>query len=136
MDKCRVCSLEDEAIKIPCAEDGCKGNVILEEGLSEYECSDCDSKISRKDVEEKLDSEMSDYADHVRKNCALCSEMGSVVQHEEYYVCTNCFYFTKEYGVCEWCNEGQIGGGDLEGSNWSGCEFCDGHAGHMRDKDD
>jgi len=34
---------------------------------------------------------------------------------------------------CEWCNELQMGGGDLEFSFDSGCEFCDGRAGWRRD---
>jgi hypothetical protein len=51
------------------------------------------------------------------------------VKHHEIYVCTECLGTSDEIAGCGWCNELQMGGGDLEHSYHTGCEFCDGHAG-------
>jgi hypothetical protein len=66
-------------------------------------------------------------------NCALCWTQGGVVKHHEIYVCTECLGTSDEIAGCGWCNELQMGGGDLEHSYHTGCEFCDGHAGWTRD---
>jgi len=42
-------------------------------------------------------------------------------------------FATKGGPACKWCNEGQIGGGDLERNYYSSYEFCDGKSGWDKD---
>lgn len=129
--KCRVCLFEDGAIKIDCPTEECNQKIVLESGDPDQKilCTACDTDLSSKDLSEILDTEYHDHGDFVQKNCAACGGHGSVVQHEDFYVCSECFYFTKDIGYCGWCSEGQIAGGDLEHSYHTGCEFCDGFSG-------
>lgn len=81
-----------------------------------------------------MDTEYSDPSDcEPQINCAMCSSMGSVVQHHDAFICTECLSTDESAPRCGWCNERQIGGGDLEYSYHSGCEFCDGQAGWTKD---
>ncbi len=135
--KCRVCLFLDELIKFSCLEESCNGEIKIEPGDPDVKviCSSCDSVMERQDIANLLETNASRYEDSVQTNCATCCSLGTVVENDGgYFICTECFYFTKnDIGYCEWCNENQIGGGDLEHSRWSGCEFCDGQVGHMKD---
>ncbi|PCI00527.1 MAG: hypothetical protein COB76_03410 [Alphaproteobacteria bacterium] len=137
--KCRVCLLNNRFLKVPCNKDNCSGSIKIEEGDTLFYCETCDETMEHSEISEKLETNgpvtPDDYHCHVQTNCALCCELDSVVENDNsYYICTNCFYFTQnDIGQCGWCSENQIGGGDLDGSTWSGCEFCDGQAGHMKD---
>lgn len=133
--KCRVCLFPHELIKIKCPGKNCKHEVEIESGDPDQKivCDTCDEEISRKEISDILDTEHFDYGDHRSINCAACGGMDAVIQHHDFFICTDCFYITQEMGVCGWCSEGQIAGGDLEYSYHGGCEFCDGHAGWTKD---
>jgi hypothetical protein len=60
-------------------------------------------------------------------------EHNSVVEHHRKFVRTECLKVGDEVHYCGWCNEGQLGGGDLEHSYYSGCEFCEGKVGWEKD---
>ena len=135
--KCRVCTAYNEAIKIPCPEE-CAGSILLEQGDAIYDCNTCYEDVDYGYISDVLGNDgpvhPDDYIDHVQKNCAACGQLGTVIGHtNNYYICMECFCFSKGIAYCGWCNEGQIGGGDLESSFFTGCEFCDGQAGHIRD---
>lgn len=74
------------------------------------------------------------YFEKVDKNCAMCLGLNTVVEHEANYICTECLYVSDEIEYCGWCGEGQIGGGSLESSHYSGCEFCEGQVSRMTNK--
>lgn len=137
--KCRVCLFSDDIIKIACPEDDCGGEIKIRSFDPDLTCSKCHSEMDPKEVADLLETNGPVTPDecycHVQTNCAACCGLGTVVENDDgYFICTDCFYFTKsDIGHCGWCNENQIGGGDLEHSRWSGCEFCDGQAGHMKD---
>jgi len=138
--KCRVCLLSDGLIKLPCLKGECDGELNIETGDPDAKiiCPICDTLSDKREISEILETNgpitPDEYYSHVQTNCALCCELGSVVKSDDaYLICTNCYYFTdNDIGHCGWCQENQIGGGDLEHSRWSGCEFCDGQAGHMK----
>lgn len=135
--KCRVCTAYTEVIKLPCPNE-CSGDILLEQGQTIYYCNECDQETDYEYISEKLDDKKSvspdDYIDYVQKNCAACNGLGTVNEHsDDYYICTACFYFSKGIEYCGWCNEGEIGGGSLESSHYTGCEFCDGQAGWIKD---
>jgi hypothetical protein len=100
------------------------------------ECPTCKEALSKEAVREALDTgeaiTKDNYFDHVEINCPHCSGYHTVVEHHEFYVCTECFETDKEYGVCEYCSEGQLGGVP-EHSGMIGCEFCEGNAGRYAD---
>lgn len=133
--KCRVCLFQEHVLKIPCYNEDCIGFLEVTEENTEPSCSICDEPLGKDRLFDLLDTDpvgTDNYADYTSLNCAMCSTPNEVIKHMDYYICKECFYITSEIGLCEWCSEYQIGGGDLEMSHYSGCEFCDGLAGHHR----
>lgn len=131
---CCVCGLSVAYAEIDCpAECGSKIHIEADHG-SARTCPKCGKEATVDELGGILGTEYVDYADYTQMNCALCSSIGSVVQHHELYVCTECLSRSSEIAGCDWCNEMQIGGGDLEYSYHTGCEFCEGHAGWTRDE--
>jgi len=128
--RCKVCGLGESYIEIPCPGE-CGATLHIDgHNVSGMTCEECGYEVTREDLSEALDTEFSDPSDFEPQiNCAQCSSLGSVVQHGETFVCTECLYSEDSAPQCDWCNERQIGGGDLEYSYHTGCEFCEGHAG-------
>lgn len=133
--KCRVCLIKEWILKVKCPE--C--DEIIE--ISEYNadtqinCS-CGQVIDTEIIKDQLDTNpvtTDNYFDHVEVNCAYCMEHGSVIEHQDYWICTSCYSVDEKMSICGWCSEGQIGGGDMEYSYHTGCEFCDGQAGWVKD---
>lgn len=130
---CRVCGLSEAYAEIDCpAECGNKIRIEADHG-SNRTCSSCGHEISADELGEILSTECIDPVDYMQMNCALCCSLGSVVLHHEIYVCAECLSTSDEVAGCGWCSEMQMGGGDLEYSYLSGCEFCEGQAGWTRD---
>lgn len=131
--ECRICALSETYFETDCPA-GCGAKVrVLADFASERACSTCGVQISDHQLEDLLDTSTSDPTDYSKMNCALCSGSGTVVEHFDKYICSHCLAIESEASFCAWCNELQIGGGDLENSYRTGCEFCDGHAGWTRD---
>ncbi|MDD3012552.1 MAG: hypothetical protein PHC34_02485 [Candidatus Gastranaerophilales bacterium] len=124
--RCKVCKAEEEAIKVYCLN--CDYLTEIDFNNIDIECEQCNIKIDRKRIIDLLDTEIvtgNNYNDYTVKNCSNCSSLESVIQHDNYYICTECSYITEYIEYCEYCGEGQIGG-DLEDSYLTGCEACDG----------
>lgn len=65
-------------------------------------------------------------------NCAECDGYHTVVRLEsDRHLCTECFGVFDDVQWCGWCNEPNTG--DMDGSEWNGCNFCDGRSGWDRD---
>lgn len=131
---CRVCGLGEAYIEISCpGQCGTTLHIEADHG-SDRTCETCGHEVTTRELADALDTEYSDQSDYEPQiNCAMCSSMGSVVQHHETFICTECLSTDDSAPLCEWCNERQIGGGDLEYSYHSGGEFCDGQAGWTKD---
>ena len=134
---CVVCRFSGSEIVVSCSNEDCKKDICF----SSYdgpppECPNCANVVSAVDIRDQLDTgeplTKDNYCDHIDINCPQCSGYHTVVEHHCIYVCTECYFEDEEIGVCEWCNEGQLGGVP-EHSYLSGCEFCDGRAGHDAD---
>lgn len=126
---CRVCLQRENLIYIVCPHCDKKVEISDYDYAAEADCPKCSEKISKEHIEEQLDTNPTtsdNYFDKHQINCAECSEHDSVIEYEGYFICLNCLYIEHGVQYCEWCNEGQIGGGDLTYSMLSGCEFCDG----------
>lgn len=139
LSRCKVCHFSDEYVTIPCQEEDCEGIIKIDgysSGQAEYFCPECEQEITHKELSEILNDEPAthhNYMDHIEMNCAECEVPGEVIKHREYYICLNCLQVDGELSICGWCNEGQIGGGNLEFSALSGCSFCDGSSGWHKD---
>lgn len=129
--ECKICSFDEFAVKVLCPE--CKNSILITEDSDSRKCNSCNREFSQDELWDALDTEMCEPYDYVSKNCAACMGSGSVVFHNDYYVCTECINICREIYLCEWCNEYQIDGGDLKWSYISGCEFCEGQAGWTKD---
>jgi hypothetical protein len=120
---------------VSCPNEECEDDVYLNSSSGHSKCKKCKTEIGAEELSNALDTDTREYYDRTDKNCAWCSGYHTVVQHGDYYVCCECLQIGTDYGVCGWCNEGQLGGGDLEGSHYTGCEFCDGLRGWHGDDD-
>lgn len=129
---CQVCGLFETRLVIECPS--CEAAMPIDHDYAETRtCPACADTITASELADILSTEYGDPMDHTPINCAHCSSPDSVVKHEERYICSVCLEMNDTIAGCEWCNESQMGGGDLEFSFESGCEFCDGRAGWRRD---
>ncbi len=130
---CRVCGLVEAYIEIPCPDE-CGEVLHIEPDFGSHTCEECGHIVTSEELADVLDTEYSDPTDfETPMNCAMCSGYHSVVQHHDTFICTECLATSDSAPLCEWCNERQIGGGDMEFSYHSGCEFCEGQAGWTKD---
>ena len=130
---CRVCWVNDAYVELPCPTAcGASISVVADHG-SDRTCDNCGHIVSDEEMSEALETDAAAPEDHVQMNCAYCMGMGSVVQHHDWHICIECLSHETDIALCEWGNEMQMGGGDLDISYQTGCEFCDGHAGWHRD---
>lgn len=129
---CLVCGQADWLITLECPDEEC-GREIEISGMQDQQpvCDGCGHVFLDEDFREQLDSEWhwEDHHSSQNINCAHCSSLGSAVRHENNYICSECRAVESTAPTCGWCNERQMGGGNLEGSDWSGCEFCEGREG-------
>jgi len=137
--RCRVCHFSDEYLRVVCPQDDCDGIIKIDGfsiGQTAYFCPECEYELSQESLSDMLDGDprtYDDYVDHINMNCAECGVADEVIRHDNYYICLSCLYVDGELNICGWCNEGQIGGGDLEFSGVTGCSFCDGSAAWYKD---
>lgn len=131
---CRVCGLADVFVEFRCPSE-CGGTVrISSDPEASRTCKVCGHEVTQQDLSDALDTECMDPTDyHDAMNCAFCGSHNTVVKHYDYYVCTDCLESSDEIAGCAWCSELQIGGGDLKWSYQTGCDFCDGYAGWIKD---
>ncbi|MCY4034629.1 MAG: hypothetical protein OXF29_03110 [Hyphomicrobiales bacterium] len=128
---CQVCGLLETRLTIPCP--GCKVPMRVKcDYAEERSCPACKKQIANSELADILNTHYVKPKYHISISCAYCIRLGSVVPHGERYICSICLQMGKNIARCKWCNEIQMGGGDLEFSFESGCEFCDGRAGWHR----
>ena len=131
--RCRVCGLGEAYVEVECPGE-CGKNLRIEADTGSRTCEECGHNVTADELADILSTEYSDPTDfNTPINCASCSGYHTVVQHHEVFICTECLSIDDSAPQCGWCNERQIGGGDLEYSYHLGCEFCDGQAGWTSD---
>jgi hypothetical protein len=131
--KCLVCPYSDQIIIVECPK--CENQIEIEQGDNEpHACLQCEFQLTNEDIAEILDTEIKNHDDyHGPISCSHCCSVNHVVNHCDLYICTSCYTISDTADTCEWCNQTQIPGEKLEDSFASGCEFCDGRFGHMKD---
>lgn len=134
---CVVCRYNGSHIVLTCPNDDCGAEIEC----NSYEgppgqCPTCETSIDEDFLTETLNTgdavTYDNYYDHTDINCPQCTGYQKGVQHTDLFVCVQCLDSSDVMEICEWCNEGQIGGVP-ENSYVVGCEFCDGSAGRYRD---
>ncbi|MGO7175383.1 hypothetical protein ACCS91_36825 [Rhizobium ruizarguesonis] len=134
---CAVCRYNGSEIILTCSNEDCSQDIAS----NSYEgpptqCPHCKFSIDEDLIREALDTgdpvTYDNYFDHIDINCPQCTGYHKGVQHSNLYVCVQCFDSSDVMEVCEWCNEGQIGGVS-DNSYMVGCEFCDGNVAIYRD---
>ena len=134
--KCLVCDFSDTCLMIECME--C-GSPVLFRNDGFQTCEGCHKRIEPEMLADVLIDEggahiaakegcLMDYVG----NCSDCDGYHTVVLTEhERWVCSSCLGQFDALETCGWCNEQNTG--DMEHSYYSGCNHCDGQAGHMKD---
>lgn len=127
---CAVCRYKGVDIEIICQYIDCEQMIHFSswEGAPTT-CPHCETSIDEDYFEDALNTEVISKKDSHEAvmpiNCPDCNSLGSVVKHEEYYVCSNCFEISNKIEYCDWCSEGQLDRVQ-ENSFMTGCDFCDG----------
>jgi hypothetical protein len=134
---CVVCWYAGSEIDLMCTNEYCSKYISFNsyEGAP-GECPHCEAVIDQDFLTEALETgegvNQDNYFDHAYVNCAQCTGYHTGIEHNDLWVCIECFDASDVMEVCGYCNEGQIGGVP-EHSYLVGCESCDGAAGNMKD---
>ena len=128
---CAVCRYQSSLLRVTCPE--CNEPAILTSGDDGCRCG---HEFSPQELADILNLHRPGEMDHAPEYiyCPDCYN-DDVFPIDGEYACLNCFQTFEDVGSCDWCST-TVAGGVPEFSGWSGCEFCDGHAGHIRDRDD
>lgn len=129
---CLVCFFREKRIQVVCPECGDSDqHVTAYEG---FICEKCEHEVSdESEIFDLLDQNAvrgtkHDLDSDTPANCDECQGYHTVCEYEGGYLCANCFTYFDAVGQCQWCNDPMTG--DTEDTYVTGCEHCDGYAGH------
>ncbi len=132
---CLVCFFKEKRIQVDCPECGDADQYVA--AYESFVCDKCQHEVSGESgIFDLLDQNMvrgtkDDLDSNTPANCDECQSYHSVCEYEGGYLCTNCFTYFDSVGQCQWCNDNMTG--DTEDTYVTGCEHCDGYAGHHAD---
>ena len=132
---CVVCFNNEKRIQVDCPECGDSDQYM--EPYDGFACEKCGHAFSgEKEIFDLLDQNMvrgtkHDLDSDTPANCDECQGYQTVCDYEGGYLCSNCFAYFESIGQCQWCNASMTG--DTEDTYVTGCEHCDGYAGHHAD---
>lgn len=130
---CLVCFYSDTILEIACPE--CQ----FAQGVRPYDgftCEQCGHTVPEDEMFDLLDQSTTrntkyDMDANTPANCDECQSYHSVCEYGDGYLCVSCFEFFESLSVCGWCTDPRTS--HDEDSYMTGCEFCDGYAGHHAD---
>jgi len=130
--ECRVCDNQFFTVALICPR--CEKESHISDDRT---CPECGEEISPEELADALEDPAEAYLvargkidGFSRGNCSFCDGYQTVVHCHDQYICAECFEFTDELEQCGWCSEPN--NGDMDGSFYSGCNHCEGYAGHTR----
>jgi hypothetical protein len=132
---CRVCKGDWSEMDLDCPNCNTAG---LLRAYEPFTCTDptCGQTVDADELYGVLDDEPSNYDNYLDAvtpaNCDECQSHQTVCAHRGEYLCVNCLSVFDSVYACGWC--GEFGTDHRKHSEWSGCEHCDGKAGHVRDE--
>ena len=128
--RCRVCGVRNYTICFDCVDEECGQPINLSSHQpGQRSCKNCGEVYDDSALRNILENISDPTGPSDTINCANCLSLNSGIEHQDIVLCTECLIAQGDVPQCGWCNERQIGGGDLRNSEWSGCEFCDGRSG-------
>ena len=130
---CLVCFYSDTVLEVTCPECDSEQKLRPYDGFT---CDECEHSIPEGEIFDFVDQcairGTKDCMDaDTPANCDECQGYHSVCEFEGGYLCANCFAFFDSISSCGWCNDPRTS--HDEDSYVTGCEFCDGYAGHHAD---
>lgn len=132
---CMVCFHSEKQIRIDCPDCGNSGQYI--DPHESFVCKQCDCEVSGDSGifnlldQNTIHGTKDDFDSATPANCDECQGYHTVCDYEGGYLCTNCFAYFDSVSQCQWCNDPMTG--ETEYSYATGCEHCDGLAGHHAD---
>ena len=132
---CLVCFYNQKRVQVDCPE--CGDVDQYSEPYEGFSCTKCECEISGEHaVFDLLDQNQyrgtkHDLDSNTPANCDECQGYHSVCEFGEAYLCVSCLTYCPVLGRCGWCNDYMTG--DDEDTYVTGCEHCDGYAGHHAD---
>ncbi len=134
---CMVCFYSNSRLQVTCPDCGDTDQYVIP--YDGFTCEKCDHSISDgEEIFSFLDqSEIRDIKDgqdlDTPANCDECQSYHSVCEYDVGYLCTNCltFFDSDSISQCGWCSDFMTG--SAEDSYVTGCEHCEGYAGHHAD---
>lgn len=133
---CMVCEHEFITVKTTCPHCGEETEIA-----DNRRCPLCDEDISAEELASELEDEADAYLAAKGRvdatplgNCSFCDGYHTVVHCDGRYLCTECFSVTDDVEYCGWC--GEPNNGDMNETNYTGCNHCDGYSGHIRERED
>ncbi|MDO9480984.1 MAG: hypothetical protein Q8S96_14615 [Hydrogenophaga sp.] len=129
---CMVCFNNEKQLQLDCPDCGDADQYM--EPYDGFSCTECDCEVSgESEIFELLDQNSfrgtkDDLDADTPANCDECQGYHTVCEYEGGYLCTNCFAYFNAVGQCQWCNDPMTG--DTAHTYVTGCEHCDGYAGH------
>ncbi|QWT22505.1 hypothetical protein KPL74_11010 [Bacillus sp. NP157] len=131
---CRVCKGDWSELDMACPSCDTGGTLMAYEPFTCNESS-CGHTVDVDELYDALDDDPSTYDNYLDAvtpaNCDECQGHQTVCAFREEYLCVNCLSVFESLSACGWC--GEFGTEPRKHSEWSGCEHCDGKAGHVRD---
>lgn len=129
---CLVCRIKSRWIEIDCTS--CEKTMSYEEDDGII-CPHCQTSYTQEELADLIDDDPATPDDcldmQTPANCSFCDGYHTVVSYSEKFICSSCLQLSDHLETCGWCNDGN--NGDMEDSNWKGCNHCDGRAGWDRD---
>lgn len=127
--RCLVCGLEENEVSLDCPECGKDHKITAYDCFQEINCK-CGYLIEQTDFQDIAGSNLRyDKDSEPLVNCGECGCQYIAVCHEGMFLCTECISFSDVAGLCNWCNERELGFYDSEYSYVTGCSFCEGQIG-------
>jgi hypothetical protein len=131
---CKICNGHYRILETTCPQ--CNAPITLEnDGHSQ--CGQCYAAITPETLYNIVDMSTKhhrpgDVVEHVvPASCDYCDSYESICEYHEHYLCTSCLIMTSSISLCEYCSSPS--NGDNEDTYASGCSFCDGAIGNMKD---
>ncbi|WP_373991614.1 hypothetical protein [Duganella sp. BuS-21] len=127
---CLVCFYTDTVLEIDCPQCGSKQQLKPYEG---FICSECEHAVPEDGIFDLVDEcvvrgTKDDFDSNTPANCDECQGYHTVCEFGDGYLCSNCFSYFDTLSSCGWCNDPRTT--HDEDSYVTGCEFCEGYAGH------
>ncbi len=129
---CMVCFHSGKQLQIDCPH--CCDSDQSMKPYAGFSCTKCNGEVSgKREIFELLDQHSfrgtkDSFEADTPASCDECQGYHTVCEYEDGYLCTNCFACFDAVGQCEWCNDPITG--DTDHTYVTGCEHCDGYAGH------